>query len=82
MNDCDLRVCGLVSTMESACTTFCTHNAVKIAFKRRNIAIRSESAHNFRQNRVNVYDLRAAVLVSTVTFCYVRFDCAMPSVLV
>ena len=50
-NDCDLRVSGLVSTLEGACTTFCTYNAVKIAFKRRNIKNGREIMLNLRQNR-------------------------------
>ena len=32
---------------EQSCTTFCTHNAVKIAFKRRNISIGREITHKF-----------------------------------
>ena len=51
MNDCDLRVSGLVSALEGACTAFCTHNAVKIEFKRRNITDGNEITHNLRQNQ-------------------------------
>ena len=47
-NDCDLRVSGPVSELENECTTFCTHNAVKIAFKRRNIKNGKEITLNFR----------------------------------
>ena len=50
-NDFDLLVSGLVSTLENACTPFCTHNAVKIAFKRRNISMGREITHKFGQNR-------------------------------
>ena len=42
---------GFVSTMENACTTFCTHNAVQRAFKRRNILNGKEISLNFLQNR-------------------------------
>ena len=51
MNYCYFRVSGLVSTLENACTPFCTHNAVKIAFKLRNFSNGREITHNFRQNR-------------------------------
>ena len=51
MNDCDLRVSRLISMMENACTAFCTHNAVKTAYKHRNIFNWREMTHNFRQNR-------------------------------
>ena len=37
--------------MENACTTFCTHNAVKRAFKRWNIWNGRAITLNFRQNR-------------------------------
>ena len=47
----DLRVSGPVSGLESAYTTFCTHNAEKIAFKRRNITNWIEITFNLRQNR-------------------------------
>ena len=50
-NDYDLRVSGLVSKMDNACTTFCTHNAVKISFKRRNISSGREIELNLLQNR-------------------------------
>ena len=56
----------LVSTIKAACTTFGMQNTKKIALKRRNISNRREITLSFRQNRVNVYDLRAAVLVSTL----------------
>ena len=46
-----MLVSGLVSTLENACTTFCTNNAVKIAFKRRNISNGIEITLNLRQNR-------------------------------
>ena len=36
-NDFDFLVSGLVSTLENVCMTFGTHDAVKRAFKRRNI---------------------------------------------
>ena len=42
---------GLVSTTKNACTTFCTHNAVQRAFKRRNILNGKEISLNFLQNR-------------------------------
>ena len=41
----------LVSTLEGACTAFCTHNAVKIEFKRRNITDGKEVTLYLRQNR-------------------------------
>ena len=66
VNVYDLRVAVLVPTLKTTCTTFGMQNVMKIAFKLRNISNRRESALNFRQNRVNVYDLRAAVLVSTL----------------
>ena len=46
-----MRVCGLVSTTENACTTFGTHNAVQSAFKRRSISNGREISINFLQNR-------------------------------
>ena len=73
VNGCIVRAAGPISTMKQACIAFGFQNAMKIAFKRRNIAIRSESAHNFRRNRVNVYDLRAAVLVSTMKQACIAF---------
>ena len=48
---CYFRVSGPVSTMENACTPFCTNNVVKRAFKRRNISIGREITHKFGQNR-------------------------------
>ena len=62
----------LVSTLKDRCTTFCTHNAVKITFERRNILNEREITHNYRQNRTN--DLRVCGLVSALdnactTFC-------------
>ena len=51
MNYCYFRVSGHVSTLEIACTTICTHNAVKIAFKRRNILNGREITYSYRQNR-------------------------------
>ena len=56
----------LVSTLKTTCTTFGMQNAKKIALKRRNISNRREITLSFRQNRVNGYDLLAAVLVSTL----------------
>ena len=50
-NDYDLRVSGLVSTLENASTTFCTYNLVKKAFERQNISNGREINHNFGQNR-------------------------------
>ena len=50
-NDYDLRVSGLVSTLENASTTFCTYNAVKTSFKRRNISNGREIELNLLQNR-------------------------------
>ena len=49
--DCDLRVSGLDSTMENACTTFCVHVGVRRVFKRRNTWNGREITLNFRQNR-------------------------------
>ena len=46
-----MRVSGLVPTLQAACTTFCTNNEVKIAFKRRNITNGKEITIYFRQNR-------------------------------
>ena len=46
-----MRVSGLVSTTENACTRFCTHITVKRAFKRRNISKGREISLNFLQNR-------------------------------
>ena len=51
MNYCYFRVSGLVSTLENACTPFCTHNAVKIAFKLRNVSNGREIELNLLQNR-------------------------------
>ena len=51
MKYCYFRVSELVSTLENACTPFCTHNAVKIAFKRRNILNEGELTYSYRQNR-------------------------------
>ena len=51
MNYCNLRVSGIASTSENTCTTFCTHNAVKRAFKRRSISNGREISINFLQNR-------------------------------
>ena len=42
---------GLVSALEIACTTFGTHDAVKRAFKRRNILNGREITYSYRQNR-------------------------------
>ena len=64
VNDCDFRAAALVSTLKIASTTFGVQSAMKITFKRRNSSNRRERTLNFRQNRVNGYDLRAAVLVS------------------
>ena len=50
-NYCELCVPGLISTMEKAYTTSCTHNAVQSAFKRRNISNGREITLNFRRNR-------------------------------
>ena len=50
-NDYDLRVSGLVSTLENASTTFCTYNLVKKAFERRNISNGREIELNLLQNR-------------------------------
>jgi hypothetical protein len=41
-NDRVLRVVGLVSKLNTACTMFCTSNAVIWAFKRRQISIGEE----------------------------------------
>ena len=49
-NDCDLRVSGIFSMLEEACSTFCTRNAVKIALKRHNITNGKEITLNLRQN--------------------------------
>ena len=51
MNYCYFRVSRLVSTLENACTTFCTLNAVKVAIKRRNILNGREITYSYRQNR-------------------------------
>ena len=40
-----------VSSLKNECTTSCKHNALKIAFKRRNISYGRETWHNIRQNR-------------------------------
>ena len=66
VNAYDLRAVVLVSTLKTTCTTLGMLNAMKIAFKRRNMAIWSESALNFRQNRVNGCILRAAGPISTM----------------
>ena len=50
-----------VSSLKTSCTTFGVKNAMKIAFRRRNSYNRTEITLWFRQNRVNGYDLRAAV---------------------
>ena len=44
-------MCGLVSTLENACTMFGTLDAVKRAFKRRNILNGREITYSYRQNR-------------------------------
>ena len=64
---------GPVSALKNACTTFCTHNAVNIAFKRRNITNWIEITLNFLKS-ANDCDLRVCGLVSTLenectTFC-------------
>ena len=64
VNDCDLRAAVLVSKLKTPCTAFGVWNAMKVAFKRRNITITSEITFTFRQNRINGCYLRAAVLVS------------------
>ena len=51
MNYYYFRVSGLVSTLENTCTPFCTHNAVKIAFKLRSISYGRVITHNYCQNR-------------------------------
>ena len=48
--DCDFHVSELVSTLEIAWTTLRTHNAVKAAFKRRNITNGRETTLIFRHN--------------------------------
>ena len=50
-NDCNLRVSGLGSTLENACTTFYMKNGVKVAFKRGIISNRREMKLNLLQNR-------------------------------
>ena len=45
------RVSWLVSTLENVCTTFGTHDAVKRAFKLRNILNGREITISYRQNR-------------------------------
>ena len=50
-NDRDLRVSVRVSTLDNVCTTFCTHNAVKGAFERRNNTNGKEMTLNFGQYR-------------------------------
>ena len=50
-NDYDLRVYALVSTLETACSAFHKYNAVKRAFKHRNLSNGREITLNFRQNR-------------------------------
>ena len=50
-NECELCVSGIVSTLETACAAFHKYNAVKRAFKRRNISNGREIKLNFRQNR-------------------------------
>ena len=50
-NDYDLRVSGLVSTLENASTTFCTYKLVKKAFERQNISNGREIELNLFQNR-------------------------------
>ena len=64
MNYCYFRVSGLVSTLENACTPFCTHNAVKIEFKLRNIS-------NGEKLRIIVVKIDELVLFSCV---WARFD--------
>ena len=62
---CILRAAGPISTMKQACIALVAQNRANITFNRRNISNRREITIIFRQNRVNVNDLRAAVLVST-----------------
>ena len=64
VNGYDLRAAVQVSSLKTSCTTVVMKNAMKIAFRRRNSSNRREITLNFLQNRVNGYDLRAAVLVS------------------
>ena len=47
----NFRVCGLVPTMESACTRFCMHNAMQSALKRQNISSGRQISLNSLQNR-------------------------------
>jgi hypothetical protein len=42
LKDCVLRFAGIVSTLKSACTTFCLKNGVESAFKCHSISIRNE----------------------------------------
>ena len=51
-HDYDLRVSKLVSTLETACTAFHKYNAVKRAFKHRNISNGRETMLIYRQNRL------------------------------
>ena len=70
VNGYDLLAALPVSTLKTACTTFGVKNAMKITFKRRSCSNRRERTLNFRQNRVNGYDLRAAVpLAALKTAC-------------
>ena len=52
--------------MKRACTTFCTHDAVQNAFKRRNISNGREISLNFATKSTSYCNLRISGLVSTV----------------
>ena len=66
VNGCILRAAGPISTMKQACIALAAQDRANITFNRRIISNRGEITISFRQNRVNVYDLRAAVLISTL----------------
>ena len=66
VNGCIFGAAGPISTMKQACIALVAQNRANITFNRRNISNRREITISFRQNRVNVYDLRDAVLVSTL----------------
>ena len=64
MNYCYFRVSEIVSTLENACTPFCTHNAVKIA-------LNYEISQTGEKLRIIVVKIDELLLFSCV---WARFD--------
>ena len=67
------RTVGLDSTPKTACIAFGAQNAIKRAFKRRNISTSPNITHSFRQNRVYGRIFRTVGLVSTLKTACIAF---------